>query len=49
MDETGRSAGGHVPAHVVVVGGGFAGVACAKRLAGEPRAQVTLLDRNGLP
>jgi NADH:ubiquinone reductase (H+-translocating) len=33
--------------HVVVVGGGFAGVACAKRLAGQPGVRVTLLDRNG--
>ena len=33
--------------HAVIVGGGFAGVACAKRLAGEPRARVTLLDRTG--
>jgi NADH:ubiquinone reductase (H+-translocating) len=33
--------------HVVVVGGGFAGVACAKRLAGKPGLQVTMLDRNG--
>jgi NADH dehydrogenase len=33
--------------HVVVVGGGFAGVACAKRLAGEQRIRVTLLDKNG--
>ena len=32
--------------HVVVVGGGFAGVACARRLAGEPDVRVTLLDRN---
>ena len=32
---------------VVVVGGGFAGVACAKRLAGQPGLQVTILDRNG--
>jgi NADH:ubiquinone reductase (H+-translocating) len=32
---------------VVVVGGGFAGVACAKRLAGKPGLQVTMLDRNG--
>jgi NADH dehydrogenase len=30
-----------------VVGGGFAGVACAKRLAGKPGLQVTMLDRNG--
>jgi NADH dehydrogenase len=35
------------PVEVVVVGGGFAGVACAKRLATEPRAHVTLLDRAG--
>ena len=32
---------------VVIVGAGFAGVACARRLAGEPRAEVTILDRNG--
>src|SRR4051812_18254194 len=32
---------------VVIVGGGFAGVACAQRLAREPRAHVTLLDRTG--
>jgi NADH dehydrogenase len=35
------------PAEIVVVGGGFAGIACAKRLATEPRAHVTLLDRAG--
>jgi NADH:quinone reductase (non-electrogenic) len=33
--------------HVVVVGGGFAGIACAKRLAGEQGVRVTLLDKNG--
>jgi NADH:quinone reductase (non-electrogenic) len=33
--------------HVVVVGGGLAGVACAKLLADDQRARVTLLDRNG--
>jgi NADH:ubiquinone reductase (H+-translocating) len=32
--------------HVVVVGGGFAGVGCARRLAGEKSVRVTLLDRN---
>ncbi|WP_308167661.1 NAD(P)/FAD-dependent oxidoreductase [Catellatospora tritici] len=32
---------------VVVVGGGFAGVACAKRLAGESGVRVELIDRNG--
>jgi NADH:quinone reductase (non-electrogenic) len=33
--------------HIVVVGGGFAGVACAKRLAGKPGVRVSLLDENG--
>jgi NADH:ubiquinone reductase (H+-translocating) len=33
--------------HVVIVGGGFAGVACARRLAGQERVRVTLLERNG--
>src|SRR5262245_20642441 len=32
---------------VVVVGGGFAGVACAKLLGDEDRAQVSLIDQNG--
>jgi NADH dehydrogenase len=32
--------------HVVIVGGGFAGLGCAQRLADEDRVQVTLLDRN---
>ena len=32
--------------HVVVVGGGFAGVAAAKRVAKDARVQVTLLDQN---
>jgi NADH dehydrogenase len=35
------------PVHVVIVGGGFAGVACARRLAGQDGVRVTLLDRNG--
>ncbi len=33
--------------HVVIVGGGFAGVACARRLAGQEGVRVTLLERNG--
>ena len=37
----------HQTAHVVIAGGGFAGVACARRLAGQPGVRVTLLDRNG--
>jgi len=32
--------------HVVVVGGGFAGIACAQRLAKQDDVQVTLLDRH---
>jgi NADH:quinone reductase (non-electrogenic) len=31
---------------VVIVGGGFAGVGCARRLARDERVRVTLLDRN---
>src|SRR3954466_14864210 len=34
------------PLHVVVVGGGFAGVGCVRRLAGRDDVHVTLLDRN---
>ncbi|HXP13839.1 MAG TPA: FAD-dependent oxidoreductase, partial [Actinomycetes bacterium] len=37
----------HETAHVVVVGGGFAGVACARRLAGQPGVRVTLIERTG--
>jgi NADH dehydrogenase len=33
--------------HVIVVGGGFAGVASAKGLAGKKGVRVTLLDKNG--
>src|SRR5689334_3396168 len=32
--------------HVVVVGGGFAGIACAERLAKQDDVHVTLLDRH---
>jgi NADH dehydrogenase len=32
--------------NVVVVGGGFAGVGCARKLAGEDAVRVTLIDRN---
>src|SRR3954466_14662389 len=34
------------PLHVVVVGGGFAGVGCVRRLADHDDVHVTLLDRN---
>jgi len=32
--------------HVVIVGGGFAGVGCARALAGQEGVHVTLVDRN---
>ena len=35
------------PTHVIVVGAGFAGVACAKGLAKDPRVRVTVLDKAG--
>jgi len=31
---------------VVIVGGGFAGVSCARRLASNPNVHVTLIDKN---
>ena len=34
------------PARVVVVGGGFAGVACARKLAASKGVHVTLIDKN---
>jgi NADH dehydrogenase len=32
--------------HVVIVGGGFAGLGCARKLASHPDVRVTLLDKN---
>src|SRR5689334_19999236 len=32
--------------HVVIVGGGFAGLGCARRLAEQKDVRVTLIDRN---
>jgi NADH:ubiquinone reductase (H+-translocating) len=32
--------------HVVIVGGGFAGLGCARRLADHDDVQITLIDRN---
>jgi NADPH-dependent 2,4-dienoyl-CoA reductase/sulfur reductase-like enzyme len=32
--------------HVVIVGGGFAGLNCAKKLAKHPDLRVTLIDKN---
>jgi NADH dehydrogenase len=34
------------PTRVIVVGGGFAGVACARALAKHPDVEVTLIDKN---
>src|SRR3954465_13760206 len=34
------------PRHVVIVGGGFAGLGAARKLAGRDDVRVTLLDRN---
>lgn len=33
------------PKKVLIIGGGFAGLACAQKLADDPRFQVTLIDR----
>lgn len=32
--------------HVVIIGGGFAGLNCARKLAANPDVQITLLDKN---
>ncbi len=32
--------------HVVIVGGGFAGLNCARKLAASPNVRLTLLDKN---
>jgi NADH dehydrogenase len=32
--------------HVVIVGGGFAGLNCARKLASRPDIQITLVDKN---
>ena len=32
--------------HVVIVGGGFAGLNCARKLAANPNIRITLLDKN---
>src|SRR5580698_2950758 len=32
--------------HVVIVGGGFAGLNCARKLAAHPDIRITLLDKN---
>ena len=32
--------------HIVIVGGGFAGLNCARKLASRPDIRVTLIDKN---
>jgi NADH dehydrogenase len=32
--------------HVVIVGGGFAGLNCARKLASLPDIRITLIDKN---
>jgi NADH dehydrogenase len=32
--------------HVVIVGGGFAGLGCARKLAGRDDIRVTLIDKH---
>ena len=41
MSEKGNSVN-----HIVIVGGGFAGLNCARKLAANPNVRVTLLDKN---
>ncbi len=41
-----HSGNGHPPTHVVIVGGGFAGIGCARELAGEDSVHVTLIDQH---
>ena len=42
----GQKAGGDSRTHVVMVGGGFAGLGCAKELADEDSVRVTLIDQH---
>ena len=41
-----QSTNGQPPTHVVIVGGGFAGLGCARKLAGDDSVRVTLIDRH---
>jgi NADH:ubiquinone reductase (H+-translocating) len=43
---TTRPTNGRPPTHVVIVGGGFAGIGCARGLAGEDSVHVTLIDKH---
>jgi NADH dehydrogenase len=44
--DTKHSTNGSPPTHVVIVGGGFAGIGCARGLAGEDSVHVTLIDQH---
>ncbi len=43
---TEQSSNGHSSTHVVIVGGGFAGLGCARALAGKDSVRVTLVDQH---
>lgn len=45
-DLTGRQKKNQELKHAVIVGGGFAGLNCAEKLAKHPDLRVTLSDRN---
>lgn len=44
--EGSHEADGQAETHVVIVGGGFAGLGCAKALAGKDSVRVTLIDQH---
>jgi NADH:ubiquinone reductase (H+-translocating) len=43
---TKQTTNGQPPTHVVIVGGGFAGLGCARGLAGKDSVHVTLIDQH---
>ena len=44
--DTKHPTNGRPSTHVVIVGGGFAGIGCARELAGEDSVHVTLIDQH---
>jgi len=44
--DTNQPTNGRPSTHVVIVGGGFAGIGCARELAGEDSVHVTLIDEH---
>ena len=44
MNDSADTAG--LTTHVVIVGGGFGGLNCAKRLASDSKLRITLIDKN---